>query len=426
MSHSIHTRILDPIFSSKNRAEFRLDRDTLYSSDMRLLNVGFSTSPAGKKNNYLLGAEGVIQSIQLYDGNEVLSQILEASVYTAFKNQLKSNDTNISKSKQLKHNSLGFLAQGNQTWTTGNPNKTAVTVATQQSGQNTVGKLAHISLRDCLPFLRSQMAVPTNVFQRLRLVINFKTSDELKYLQSDRALVDLLPNTGVQLVADELTGRGSPDDMKMREQMMMGYKGASWQEVEHDSVEVPVVAGLTGDSTVRQENTFLVTGFNEKSLRRLLLVSSPTDAGVWLKGGTENRGVSNQGSIASFSANWQIRCNGSNLFSGNGWTGPNRRLGHLADTYGPSNLSVGGNLTYLESADRVLADPADWLSVQDYTGCRVDERVMELKVSFARTGVQGTANLNPTTATTLRLNMYGEVDKAIVMTGKDEYEIVYA
>jgi hypothetical protein len=70
MSHSVATRILDPIFTSKNRAEFRMDSETLYSTDMRLLNVGIVNSVADKKYNFLLGAEGVIESIQLYDNNK--------------------------------------------------------------------------------------------------------------------------------------------------------------------------------------------------------------------------------------------------------------------------------------------------------------------------------------------------------------------
>jgi hypothetical protein len=58
---------------------------------------------------------------------------------------------------------------------------------------------------------------------------------------------------------------------------------------------------------------------------------------------------------------------------------------------------------------------------------RVDERVSELKVTFKRTGVVGAGgNDNPTTTSSMDLNMYGEVDRAVVMTGKEEYELVYA
>jgi hypothetical protein len=423
MSHSVHTRIVDPIFTSKNRAEFRLDRDTMYSTDMRLLNIGASTSPAGKKYNFLLGAEGVIQSIQLYDGNQLLSQILEASQYTAFKNLLKDNDTNISKSKQLKYNSLGFLAEGLQTYTAGVPDKTSIVVEIQQPGVNAVGKLAHISLRDCLPFLRSQDAVPTNVFKRLRLVINFKDTQEIKDVVGDRTL-DLAPNQGVQLVVDEITGRGSDADMKARMDMMMSYKGASWLEVEHDRVNVPNV-GAGPDSTKEQDSTFLVTGFNAKALRRLLLVSTPTETQAY-GAGNDNHGVSNQGSLASFDSLFQVRVNGMNKFSGAGWTGSNRRLAHLTDTYGPINAPIGANLTRISAPGDVIGN-TDYAALVDYTGMRVDERVSELKVTFKRTGVVGAGgNDNPTTTSSMDLNMYGEVDRAVVMTGKEEYELVYA
>jgi hypothetical protein len=424
MSHSVHTRIVDPIFTSKNRAEFRLDRDTMYSTDMRLLNIGTSTAPAGKKYNMLLGAEGVIQSIQLYDGNQLLSQILEASPYTAFKNLLKDNDTNISKSKQLKSNSLGFLAEGTQAYTNGVPDKDSIVVQIQQPAANAVGNKAHISLRDCLPFLRAQDAVPTNVFKRLRVIINFKDSDEIKEVVDDRTL-NLLPEQGVQLVVDEITGRGSDADMKQRMEMMMGYKGASWLEVEHDRVYVDAI-NIGADTVQEQENTFLVTGYNAKALRRLLLVSTPLNTDAYANG-NDNDGVSNQGSVASFDSLVQVRVNGSNKFSGNGWRGANRRLAHLTDTYGAINAPVVANLTGLTAPGTIMGTPNNFGGLIDYTAMRVDERVSELKITFNRTGSVGAGgDNNPKTTTALHLNMYGEVDRAVVMTGKEDYELVYA
>jgi hypothetical protein len=427
MSHSVATRILDPIFTSKNRAEFRLDSETLYSTDMRLLNVGIAGSAAGKKYNYLLGAEGVIESIQLYDNNTLLSQILEASIYTAFKNLRKDNDTNISKSKQLKHNSLGFLAQGDASYGgTDLPGEDSITVKIQQEGltANEVGSLAHISLRDCLPFLNAQNTVPTNVFKRLRLVINYKNSEELKQLQSDNTQTGLSAEQGTRLVVDEITGRGSPEDMKARNDMMMGYKGASWNEVEHDRVYIAGTGSTDGVNP--QEGTFLVTGYNDKSLRRLLLVSTPINQALWQNGG-DNKGVAGQGSVASWNSEVQVRVNGQNKFIGSGWQGANRRAGHLADTYGSLNTIVGANTVGFGQNERVASGGAvDFIGQLDYTGLRVDERVQELKITFSRNGIQGSGAGNVATQTPLHLNMFGEVDKAVIMTGKEEYEVVYA
>ena len=423
MSHSVATRILDPIFTSKNRCEFRLDRDTLYSSDMRLINVGIEQDTAGKIYNALLGAEGVIQSIQLYDNNTMLSQLLSASSWLAFSNLRKSNDTNISTSKILKKNGLGFLAQGLQTYTNGNADDNSIQLVQQQLTESAMGGKAHISLREMLPFLGAQAAIPTNVFKRLRLVIEFKDQSELKNLTNDGTQTGLSVVTGLQLVADELTGRANPEDMKQRQAIMMGYQGVAWREVEHDSVHIPAT-GLTADGSVRQEENFLVSGFNQKSLRRLLLVNTP------LSGWGEDTGsvlaTGNAGSVTLYDGEVQVKVNGQNLFPASGVKGANRRLGKLTDAYGPIDATVLGNLAGQKHSNNISHTLfTNFGGRVDYTGMRVDRRIEEMQIEVKRTGAYGTASDNENLNPALTFNMYGEVDKGIVMDGMD-YEVVYA
>lgn len=423
MSHSVATRILDPIFTSKNRCEFRLDRDTLYSSDMRLLNVGIEQATAGKFYNMLLGAEGVIQSIQLYDNNTMLSQILSATSWLGFSNLRKSNDTNISTSKQLKHNALGFLAQGNQTYTNGDANDNAIQLTIQQNDDSAMGGKAHMSLREVLPFLAAQATIPTNVFKRLRLVIEFKDQTELADLTNDGTQTGLSVITGLQLVADELTGRANPQDMKQREELMMNYRGVAWREVEHDSVHIPAT-GLTADGVAVQTENFLVSGFNEKSLRRLLLVNTPVSG--YGAGTNAVARVGNAGSNTLYDGEVQVKVNGQNLFPGSGVKGANRRLAKLTDAYGPIDATILGNKAGSVYANNISDTLRNALGGRiDYTGMRVDRRINEMQIEVKRTGAYGSADDNEILNTALTLNMYGEVDKGIVMDGMD-YEVVYA
>ena len=89
-SSEITTRLIDPVFDKSNfRSEYRLQNDTVYLASLRLLDVGFSSS-ATNGYNRLLGSLGCIESIQLFSGNELLDQILQATLLNA----LRSANTN--------------------------------------------------------------------------------------------------------------------------------------------------------------------------------------------------------------------------------------------------------------------------------------------------------------------------------------------
>ena len=80
---SLKTHLVDPIYdTSKFQTEFRLQGDTVYLSNMRLLDVGCTVDSA-VAYNALAGAYSVIKSIHLYDGNQLLDQLLEANIWAA-------------------------------------------------------------------------------------------------------------------------------------------------------------------------------------------------------------------------------------------------------------------------------------------------------------------------------------------------------
>ena len=64
----------------------------------------------------------------------------------------------------------------------------------------------------------------------------------------------------------------------------------------------------------------------------------------------------------------------------------------------------------------------NFIGNQDYVGLVVDDRVQELQVLTNRNGLFGNAQ----TSQGLTLNLFGEVEKAVVMKGNGEYNIVYA
>ena len=92
---SIKTHLVDPIYdTSRFQTEFRLSGGTVYLSNMRLLNVGCTTD-AAVAYNALAGAYSVIKSIHLYDGNQLIDQLLEANVWAAFSQYNKRNSHSV-------------------------------------------------------------------------------------------------------------------------------------------------------------------------------------------------------------------------------------------------------------------------------------------------------------------------------------------
>ncbi len=423
---SITTRLIDPVFDkAKFRSEFRLQPETVYLSNLRLLNAGISSGTTTALNG-LLGTYGCIKSIQLYDGNQLLDQLLQASIYNAWKSVNNTNDANLSVNRFLKGNDLGYVVEGDtevDATSTASPRplkQDTVKVQTQSSDNDELNK-AWISLQDMLPFLRASIALPTNVYSHLRLVINWKSATELKDVVGStagaRAFV-LSSYENTVLVADEM----NPSDT--RNQMMSNYAGVAYRPIEHDSVSLPPITGIATDGVSTQDNNNMVKGFNGKKLNTLLLVSTPADASTYANSGTNTNLTSyvNQGSQSLYKPQVQVRVNGANKLARNGLTGYNRRLGALVDAYGEVNVVANQNVPKLADGSNYI-DVAEIPDGQlDYTGLRVDEYIEELIVDVNRTGVDTNAGLNQR----LTLNLFGEVNKQVVMRKDGRYNIVYS
>ena len=412
----ITTREINSVFDRESfKTEFRLNPDTVYLANIRLCNSGITSSEADTYNK-LLGAIACIKSIQLYDNNTLLDQILEGSFLNSFRNVNSVNSDNISMNRYLKHHGLGYLSEGDQSYVAGVPTRDSQKVLTQNPSDN-VGDKAWISLKDMLPFLKASSSLPTNVFTKLRLVINWKSATELKDLVTLRrdATISTIANTF--LIADEVNN----GDMKT--QMMSGYQGVQYRPVEHDSVQVNAISGLAdsaGNTTKTQSNNFMVNGFDNKRVRKLVIVQTPLDSTTWVDGVT-NKGYSNQGSVAQYKTKYQCRVNGSNLIARDGWDGDNQRLAHLVDSWGDCNIIAGQNNVFLDDIDNNVEGGTELAGQLDYTGIIVDDTVREMIVDFERVGVFGNAKQNQA----LRLNIFGEVEKAVVVGSDGRYNVVY-
>lgn len=404
---NISTRQIDPVFDKSNfRTEYRLPANGVYLSNMRIADWGISQAVA------TLPGTGTwcMESIQLYDGNQLLDQVLQSSLVRNFETFNNTNDENCSIESVLGRCAVGYLASGNNDKNAGDedPNPAGVSIS-KVTNQAIGGTKGWVSLKNHLSFLRSSLYVPTTIFKNLRLVVNWKDTEGLKNMVVDSTQS---PSTfqGSFLVVDEMV-----NDEAVKK-ATSSYKGVVYKALEHDSVFVPSITP-PADSVLAQSNSFLINGFNNKSVSKLRITQTPTDTSTW-RPATDNLGFGNQGSVAQWNTQYQVRVNGSNKLPRNGTDRRNQRLAMLTDTFGVCNLPTGANFTNIPAMAPLLPNPQGDL---DYTGCNVDDKVSELVVSMNRTGVAGNAKLNQA----LTLNIFGEVTKAVAMNSDGSYTISY-
>jgi len=422
-SASVRNHIIDPVFDRKNfKSEYRLHSGSAFLSNMRLINMGIrEDADAPSDLNPLTGAF-CIESIQLLDGNQLLDQVLEASIHQAFKHYNKKNDENISVENHLTKNNLGFVTSGNTTFDAQNPQRPeqdSLKIDTE-NGPNEVGASKEdtvwLNLKGLLPFLASSLVVPTDVFKNLKLVINWKSPSQLKNLVKVQA-GNYSTLTESALVVDEMLSGPA------RDAIMMNYEGVAYRAVEADKVTVPAITAIPADSEKSQNNRFLVNGFNGKSVERMVIVQTPKDSATFVDAGNL-KAAGNQCSVAQHKSSVQIRVNGANKIPRTGLTKKNQRLAMLTDSWGECNLIPGSNAVFYKALEeKNVSDTKEAQNMMgqfDYVGLEVREPVRELVVEYNRVGVFGNVDITQQ----LDLNIFCEVNKAVSVDKKTKQYVV--
>ena len=332
----------------------------------------------------------------------------------------------------LKYVRNGYVYQGDYTINAGNQMDIGPPLITEQNPNTYTGsalnsKRAWISLKDMLPFLRSSLVLPTSVFKNLRVVVEYNSSAELQYLTTDSTATKST-SADALLLAEEV------EDGDMKNSLMSQYKGTVFRPIEHELVVAPEITGLTdvaGNATQEQNNSYLLTGANGKKLIKMFVVQTPTVASTWLNAGGVAGNVKangNVGSVAQFKTGVQVIVNGVPKLPSRGIRGSatgssaNRRLAYLNDSWGIFNIINNQNAVNMlvHRTQNYLENP-DLIGQQDYIGMIIDDNISELQLDYDRTGVVANANL----LQALDLNIFYEVEKAVVLNSDGTYNVIY-
>ena len=441
MSSVSNVLYIEPSFNSNSfRTEFRIpDSNGVYKADMRLTGVGLVKNDNGNDAyNILTGAYGIISSIQITSGAQVLDEVRNFSQYVSLKNLLHSNNENSSAFRFLAKNKLGYVGDGDVSFDANGdpevdanngvkisnnvPAKGNVLYGLDADARNKANNFGWLDLSDCLGFLRESPYVPTNVYPDLRVTINYETSTQLQNVV-DTANIDVSTNKPLLICEYE-------PDVNVAMALMNNYEGVSFNSVEHDSV-VLSASGVAQDTTANQEDSFLLKGFNDKYVEKMVIVNTPLNQASW-RTGNANISTSNLGSVSQLDYAIQMRINGVEMFpSPSGFLeGKNKRLGKLVDAWGSNNIAPFQNMCGSTGGPTTIyaAGLTDTIGQVDYTGFRIDDLIREMKLTVARTAVGGSAgdaNANPGLRQALRLNIYGISRKNITPLSNGQILIRY-
>lgn len=400
---SILSEQIDPALSVSNtRAIFKFDGDKVYLSNLRLLNVG-GTSTADKDYDYITGALSLIKDIVLSSDGVVLDQLRNVNKYGALLNFNKPNDSNKSLHRFLTLHNMGYEVGSVKNSDPSGGTEVFIHPpfnAEQTDATENATAKSWLDLKMLLPILNSVLYLPTQKLKNLELRIDFVSS----------VFSDQTGTTTPLLIADSMV------EGETAQKMVNSFQGATYVSVEQDNVVIPAIYSATEDSNLlpnkQQSIKKMLKGFDNKYLNRIAFQKEPgSDTTTLLPASI----VAKRNALSQlyYKEKENLRVNGRQL-DVTGLDSPNKALANLTDVYGTCNSiapawGLGGG-----SVDKVqtLQGRQDWRSFL------VSEYIEDLEVSFERQGAVGTAqsdanNKTDVYNTSINLIAYGQVRKQL-------------
>lgn len=392
----IKSEYLDTTQHSNNRSEFRLPADRLYLSDMKVLNVGCRSTDVANQYNFLVGSYGVISKISLLDGSVVIDEVPKFNIVAGFKNKNHKNWENKDLRKELSRHNLGYSYQGTAT--------DSVEISKIQHFQpydenltnnEETTPVGYLALREVFGFLKNSQYVSTTMMKKLRVVIEYESSADVK--QAGNV-------AGVKNQVQPTLSAVYVDNEEEHQAYLKGFKGVEYMSLETDQVQLPENAVLIPGGTADQEKNFRVRGFDKKFVGRVFMTKNAPKGNL-----NVSEKYKRLGSEAQFKEHTNVVVNGKNLFTEEGITKPNQRLGLLHQTWGTMNTVVGENIPDFTDSVNSVEDNEDIVSHYDVLGFDLSRRVADLQINYKRTSCQGQAK----TEMPLQMNVFGEVMKQV-------------
>ena len=427
-SSKIKSDLIDPIVDiQNNRVEFKLTAGTGYYPTLRLTNFG--TIGGDVAYNRGAGPFGLIRRIRLLNGAEELSSLNDAGRYMTFKFFNNRNSDNLSLFLPLYHHLQGYNLNDVLQVQDGLRND-YFQAQDGDSDQVKAEKSITVNLMELLPMLQNVPVLDTNMFEDLRIQIEYSSEASEVLNDTSAAFTTLSP----VLVADEI------QDPKLVQALSAQMKSVVWNEIETDLITVDSNDNPNNNEKVQSVKT-QISGFDNKYVSRLLMTKAFQDSTKDKVGGAgnENRNFGPFNSYAQHKEKINFALNGKNMFVGDGLDTPAKKLMLLNDTYGTCNQVPFGHIESV-GADEIK-DPAankigvpslrgtkqgDRVGTMDFVGCLIESRVNRLEIVYERATPKNNDAQLPIDQLGLGLNLhfFAEVRKQLVVEN-GRYMIAY-
>ena len=410
------TQILDPVIDvANNRVEWRLNPNSCYSSNMRILNLGLTAS-ADTSYNRLAGVYGMIKNIYLMDGNgTTLDQLLDANKFLGFKAFNRGHNDSNSKSAMNIGNFLGEVLRTD--------NKVGKLIVQKQVKQTTATTTkGMLVLSDALPMLKRTEILPTTIFKELRLVMEFET-DKNALGHNNTLTYTTLPNP--LLVVEEIL------DSSVVSALTKSFNGIGWLSIERDMISHSTKLAVTGTREQSNSASLLYKAFDNKYLHRVLLLTQPTSANslALAAGGVAGGGSLYSGALVK--PQYQFVVNGRNKLTGLGLEKSSEIQDKLVQTWGENSTGLGGDKLGVFFDTNYTGEPLNTPAKQSYVGLSIEEFIRDFSLSL-----NFTAQFNQTAGTPadvgydqfnspLNMVIFGECRKSIVVAKDGSYVVSY-
>tara|TARA_R110002153_G_scaffold187869_1_gene340871 strand:- start:694 stop:1995 length:1302 start_codon:yes stop_codon:yes gene_type:complete len=421
--------LTDPVIDiENNRIEWRLTPNTLFLSDMRILNFGaHKTGLTDMDLNSRAGGWSLVKNIYLQDNGTTLDQLLNANVYMAWKGYNTTNSAGQNMDKFTKANNVGRIVNDDQQLDSAilpKPSRASYPAETS------------LRVSDALPFLNGTQYLPTSIFTDLKLVIEL-TTEGLSAFQDNQA-------GSVKITANPLLRLNEIVNDEAVAQITSGFNGVAFECYERDIIYAGTAAA---DNTTKQKSnshSLLIKGFDNKFINNMLIMPIPTGTKVEMTGAP---GVLSKGGnlvpIRQINAQTQVIVNGANKLIGNGIQRSNEVLGLLVDTYGECATELGSTTTGLYAAtDQLYAAGADLTDQESsqavfatagYIGLPIQDRISSLVLRYDYTSqfnqMSAAANINKIAVnkfnTDLNVYVWAGIRKSLTMLGGGQYRVAY-
>jgi len=391
---------LNPSFqSSKFRIEFRIPKDKVFSSKMKIQKLGFKNTQAGAPQilySISGGALSMVKSISLKDKGVELDSCKNCGGFSNFKTMLGVPYESYGKDQEYAGRSgvdisSQFAANGSapiqRIQSKAKPSVIGV-------GEN--GKDGGVDVSFFLPMLSSVESIDTTLFEDLRLVIELESSP-IRVITKDNVAFE---NINSVLKLQEIV------DPQLKAQMSAKSGVVSWEGYEHERFIIPAI-NTASTTRVATDTNVRLSGLRNKYITKLLIRKELQTDNTDIVNNNESVGEANNSSLANMNEKIQFRVNGADLFP-EGGLGDDKTMDILAvtaDAWGEYSMTPYGN-EYGKGPGAYDANVANWslsksirssfLQNRAYIGAKIETFCSDFSVIYTRSTVADEVNAGAT------------------------------